>query len=43
MAALTEDHLGGQTIQLTQMTTLRTNLRFHLCSVHLHDAFYFND
>ena len=43
MAALTEDHLVGQTIELIQMTTLRTNLRFHLSSVHLHYAFDFND
>ena len=43
MAALTEDHLGGRTIELTQMTTLRTNLQLHLCSVHLYDAFDVND
>ena len=39
MAALTQANLGGRTIELTQMTTLKTNLRFHLCSVHVHDAF----
>jgi hypothetical protein len=43
MAALTQDHLGGRTIELTQMTTLRTNLQLHLCSVHLYDAFDVND
>jgi hypothetical protein len=41
--ALTQANLGGRTIELTHMTTLKTNLRFHLCSVHVHDAFDFND
>ena len=43
MTALTEDHLERQTIELTQMTTLKTNLRFHLYSVHLQYALDFND
>jgi hypothetical protein len=43
MAALTQDHLRGRTIELTQITTLKTNVRFHLCSVHVYDAFDVND